>query len=86
MLAEATAYRAPRTPVEELVCRIWADVLGVPRVGLDDNFFELGGDSILSIKVVARLRAALDVPASPRVLFTAPTVARLVAEISATPR
>ncbi|GLY50354.1 hypothetical protein Lesp01_40100 [Lentzea sp. NBRC 102530] len=79
--AAASAYRAPRTPAEDRVCRIWADVLGVPRVGLDDNFFELGGDSILSIRVVSRLRAELDAPVSPRVLFTSPTVARLVAEI-----
>ncbi|SDO60984.1 non-ribosomal peptide synthetase [Lentzea jiangxiensis] len=81
--AAAPAYRAPRTPAEERVCRIWADVLGVPRVGLDDNFFELGGDSILSIRVVSRLRAELDAPVSPRVLFTSPTVARLVEEIGA---
>ncbi|MGI5499875.1 non-ribosomal peptide synthase/polyketide synthase [Lentzea sp. CA-135723] len=81
--ADDSAYRAPRTPAEERVCRIWADVLGVPRVGLDDNFFELGGDSILSIRVVSRLRAELDAPVSPRVLFTSPTVARLVQEIGA---
>ncbi|MEU7481581.1 non-ribosomal peptide synthase/polyketide synthase [Lentzea sp. NPDC042327] len=81
--AAASAYRAPRTPAEEHVCRIWADVLGVPRVGLDDNFFELGGDSILSIRVISRLRAELDAPVSPRVLFTSPTVARLVEEIGA---
>ncbi|WP_197288603.1 non-ribosomal peptide synthetase [Nocardia sp. NRRL S-836] len=79
--ADASAYRAPRTPLEERVCRIWADVLGVPRVGLDDNFFELGGDSILSIRVVSRLRTELDAPVSPRVLFSSPTVARLVEEI-----
>ncbi|MCR3750885.1 non-ribosomal peptide synthase/polyketide synthase [Lentzea californiensis] len=81
--ADVSAYRAPRTPAEELVCRIWADVLGVPRVGLDDNFFELGGDSILSIRVVSRLRAELDAPVSPRELFSSPTVARLVQAIGA---
>ncbi|ANZ40483.1 hypothetical protein BBK82_35190 [Lentzea guizhouensis] len=79
--AAASAYRAPRTPVEQQVCRIWADVLGVPRVGLDDNFFELGGDSILSIRVVSRLRTELDAPVSPRALFNSPTVARLVHEL-----
>ncbi|WP_447009850.1 non-ribosomal peptide synthase/polyketide synthase [Saccharothrix hoggarensis] len=78
-----TVYRAPRTPTEERVCRAWADVLRVPRVGLDDNFFELGGDSILSIRVVSRLRAELDLPVSPRVLFTAPTPARLVEALAA---
>ncbi len=81
--ADAATFRAPRTPVEDQVCRIWADVLGVPRVGLDDNFFELGGDSILSIRVVSRLRAELDAPVSPRVLFSSPTVARLVQAIGA---
>ncbi|SES14724.1 non-ribosomal peptide synthase domain TIGR01720/amino acid adenylation domain-containing protein [Lentzea xinjiangensis] len=81
--AGASAYRAPRTPAEEQVCRIWADVLGVPEVGLDDNFFELGGDSILSIRVVSRLRAELDAPVSPRELFSSPTVARLVEAIGA---
>ncbi|HWO67998.1 MAG TPA: amino acid adenylation domain-containing protein, partial [Umezawaea sp.] len=81
--ADAATYRAPRTRVEERVCGIWADVLGVPRVGLDDNFFELGGDSILSIRVVSRLRAELDAPVSPRVLFSSPTVARLVQAITA---
>ncbi|MFD4668658.1 non-ribosomal peptide synthase/polyketide synthase [Lentzea sp. NPDC058450] len=81
--AETSAYRAPSSPEEHQVCGIWADVLGVPRVGLDDNFFELGGDSILSIKVVSRLRAELGVPVSPRVLFTSPTVARLIQEIGA---
>ncbi|HEX6340650.1 amino acid adenylation domain-containing protein, partial [Umezawaea sp.] len=83
LAADAATYRAPRTPVEHRVCRIWADVLGVPRVGLDDNFFELGGDSILSIRVVSRLRAELDAPVSPRVLFSSPTVARLVEAVAA---
>ncbi|MFI2608324.1 non-ribosomal peptide synthase/polyketide synthase [Kitasatospora sp. NPDC018619] len=51
-------YTAPRTPEEEALAAIWAEVLGVPRVGVTDNFFELGGDSILSIQAVSRARAA----------------------------
>ena len=51
-------YRAPATPVEEVLAGIYAQVLGVDRVGVDDSFFELGGDSILSMQVVARARAA----------------------------
>ncbi|AYN38048.1 amino acid adenylation domain-containing protein [Streptomyces dangxiongensis] len=51
-------FAAPRTPDEETLAGIWAEVLGVPRVGVTDNFFELGGDSILSIQAVARARAA----------------------------
>ena len=49
---------APRTRAEAELARIWAEVLGIERVGVEDNFFELGGDSILSIQVVARARAA----------------------------
>ncbi|MFJ7907176.1 non-ribosomal peptide synthase/polyketide synthase [Kitasatospora sp. NPDC096204] len=50
-------FVAPRTPEEEILAAIWAEVLGVPRVGVTDNFFELGGDSILSIQAVSRARA-----------------------------
>ncbi len=60
--AAAPGYAAPSTPVEEALAAIWADVLGLERVGVDDSFFALGGDSILSIQVAARARAAgLDV-------------------------
>ncbi|MGA5036763.1 non-ribosomal peptide synthase/polyketide synthase [Streptomyces capoamus] len=51
-------FVAPRTPDEETLAGIWAEVLGVARVGVTDNFFELGGDSILSIQAVSRARAA----------------------------
>ncbi|MFH8609682.1 non-ribosomal peptide synthase/polyketide synthase [Streptomyces sp. NPDC018029] len=56
--AEEREFVAPRTPGEETLARIWAEVLGVARVGVTDNFFELGGDSILSIQAVSRARAA----------------------------
>ncbi|WP_407657026.1 non-ribosomal peptide synthase/polyketide synthase [Lentzea atacamensis] len=52
------AYVAPRTAVEETLAAVWSGVLGVGRVGVHDNFFELGGDSILSLQIVARARAA----------------------------
>src|SRR5207253_8520404 len=52
------ADAAPRTRVEEQLARIWAEVLGVERVGIHDNFFMLGGDSILSIQVIARAHQA----------------------------
>jgi amino acid adenylation domain-containing protein/non-ribosomal peptide synthase protein (TIGR01720 family) len=78
-----TAYRAPQTDTERVVADVWAGVLGVDRVGLDDNFFELGGDSILSVKVTSRLRAAFGVRLSPRALFTRPTVAALARELAA---
>jgi amino acid adenylation domain-containing protein/non-ribosomal peptide synthase protein (TIGR01720 family) len=72
------AYTPPRTPAEEILCRVWAEVLRRERVGIDDNFFALGGDSILSIQVVARAgRAGCRI--TPRQLFENPTIAELAA-------
>ncbi|MBD0673127.1 non-ribosomal peptide synthetase, partial [Streptomyces sp. CBMA156] len=71
-------HRAPGTEAERLLAAIWAELLGVERVGLDDDFFLLGGDSILSIQVVSRARAA-GLALSPRDLFRHPTVAALAA-------
>ncbi|RLK61737.1 non-ribosomal peptide synthase protein (TIGR01720 family)/amino acid adenylation domain-containing protein [Actinokineospora cianjurensis] len=72
-----TAHVEPRTEAERVVAAAWADVLGVPEVGAEDNFFALGGDSILSIQVVSRLRAAFGTQISPRAVFDHPTVAAL---------
>src|SRR6185312_4423706 len=69
-------YRAPVSAIEEILAGIYAQVLGVERVGVDDSFFDLGGDSILSMQVVARARAA-GVVCRPRDVFTEQTVARL---------
>ncbi|MGN0123014.1 MAG: amino acid adenylation domain-containing protein, partial [Rhodococcus sp. (in: high G+C Gram-positive bacteria)] len=71
------AYRAPSTPIEEIVAGIYRDLLGVDRVGADDDFFELGGNSLIATQVIARLAAALDARVPLRVLFEAPTVAAL---------
>ncbi len=57
-LVAARGYVAPRTDVERALAEIWAEILGVARVGVEDNFFSLGGDSILSIQVVSRARQA----------------------------
>ncbi len=69
-------YRAPASAVEEILAGIYAQVLGVERVGVDESFFELGGDSILSMQVVARARAA-GLLCRPRDVFVEQTVARL---------
>ncbi|WP_405783771.1 amino acid adenylation domain-containing protein [Streptomyces sp. NBC_00859] len=69
-------YSAPRTALEELLCSVYADVLGVERVGVDDDFFTVGGDSIRSIQVVARARTA-GLEISPREVFEHRTVAGL---------
>jgi amino acid adenylation domain-containing protein/non-ribosomal peptide synthase protein (TIGR01720 family) len=76
--APRTGYLPPRTPAEETLAEIWAEVLGVDRVGVSDNFFELGGDSILTIQVVSRARQA-GLALLPRDVFRSPTVAALAA-------
>ena len=73
--------RAPRTPVEEIVAAVVSEVLGHEGTGPDDNFFQLGGHSLSGVQVVSRLRQALQVDLPLRVLFEAPTIAGLAAEI-----
>src|SRR5262249_45379915 len=70
--------REPRTPQEQALCTLFAEVLGLARVGIDDNFFALGGDSIMSIQLVSRARAA-GLHISPRAVFQHQTVAALAA-------
>lgn len=78
---EATAYSAPRTPLEELIAQVWASLLRLERVGIHEDFFSLGGHSLLAARIVSALRerAGTDVPL--RWIFEAPTVARLAARI-----
>ncbi|MBI3690962.1 MAG: AMP-binding protein, partial [Mycolicibacterium aromaticivorans] len=73
---DVDSYRAPSDAVEEILAGIYAQVLGLERVGVDESFFELGGDSILSMQVVARARAA-GVLCRPRDIFVEQTVAGL---------
>ncbi|MGW3961742.1 non-ribosomal peptide synthase/polyketide synthase [Amycolatopsis sp. NPDC005003] len=71
------AHTAPRTPAERALAEIWAEVLGVPDIGVDADFFELGGDSILGARALARIRARFGAELSPRVVFDARTIAKL---------
>src|SRR5581483_2332780 len=73
----SAAGRGAGTAAEEIICGLFAEVLGVDRAGTDESFFDLGGDSLMAMRLVARVRAVLDAEISVRELFTAPTPAAI---------
>jgi amino acid adenylation domain-containing protein/thioester reductase-like protein len=73
----AREYRAPASPTEAILAGIYAEVLGVERVGVEDSFFDLGGDSLSAMRVITAINTALDIHLAVPVLFKAPSVASL---------
>ncbi len=75
------AYTAPHTPLEKTLAKIWAEMLGLERVGLHDNFFELGGHSLLAARVVDRVGKTMCKPIPLATIFRAPTIAELARHV-----
>ncbi|WP_419183617.1 non-ribosomal peptide synthase/polyketide synthase [Scytonema hofmannii] len=74
-------YVAPRTPVEEMLAQLWAQVLKIELIGIYDNFFELGGHSLLATQLISRIRSVFKVELPLRSLFVTPTVSELALSI-----
>jgi len=79
--ADTDRYVAPRTPVEEVLAGIWAEVLRLERVGVHDNFFDLGGHSLLIMRLVADIQGTFNQEISIRTVFSMPTLEALAGEI-----
>jgi NAD(P)-dependent dehydrogenase (short-subunit alcohol dehydrogenase family)/acyl carrier protein len=81
--ALGTDYTPPRNPIEEKIAAIWAEVLGLERIGIHDNLFELGGSSLIGLRIVARIKKELNIDVRVTALFEGPTVATLARLIEA---
>ena len=81
-LQSEAAFVAPRTPAEEIVAGIWADVLDIEQVGVEHNFFEIGGNSLLATQVLARLRQIFGMDVPLRNFLKTPTVDGLVSALA----
>ncbi|WP_144172980.1 non-ribosomal peptide synthetase [Pseudomonas sp. Kh13] len=80
---DAVGSALPRTPLEALLAEVWAQVLGLERVGIDDDFFELGGHSLAAVTLASRLQTALSAPVTVNAVFTAPSVSAFAALVQA---
>jgi acyl carrier protein len=74
-------YEAPRTATEQAVADIWAEVLGLDRIGIHDNFFELGGHSLMAMQVISKVRSVFRQDVPLRSMFEAPTLVALADRI-----
>lgn len=73
----SSAYRPPQTARQEILCSLFSEVLGVPRVGLDDSFFDLHGESLMAMRLIGSIQESLGVELLMSDIFDAPTVAEL---------
>src|SRR5436305_380924 len=80
--AVAGDWRAPRDPTEELLAGLWAELLGRDRVGIDESFLDLGGDSLVAVRVLARVRGEIGVDLPPASVLEADTVAALAERVA----
>ncbi|MGO9509375.1 MAG: amino acid adenylation domain-containing protein, partial [Mycobacterium sp.] len=78
---DADRYRAPASLTEEILAGIYAQVLGVERVGIDESFFDLGGDSLSAMRLIAAVNSSLDAGLAVRAVFDAPSVAQLASRV-----
>ncbi|MDX3855892.1 phosphopantetheine-binding protein, partial [Streptomyces sp. AK02-01A] len=69
--------RTPRTPQEEILCNLYAEILNLPTTTIDDNFFDLGGHSLLAAQLTTRIRTTLNINLTIRDIFQSPTIATL---------
>ena len=81
--ALANPYVSANSAIEKRITRVFQDVLGIEKVGLEDNFFDLGGNSLISLQVLSELQREFDIPLSPILIFEAPRVSAIAKQLAA---